>query len=139
MCRVLCISCRLHLYILWRHNANRQSDINWKMEIVLNSETVSGSGFTCGAFSLLTILEREGLLGDPSSEGLAFGPLEGDGQARPVLPHHLLLPLAGLAGEGPGDPVHKVWWEVFQKCVTSFFLYFSGKVSKSRLNLKRDL
>ena len=30
-------------------------------------------------------------------------------------------------------------WEVFQKCVTSFFLYFSGKVSKSRLILNRDL
>ena len=28
-----------------------------------------------------------------------------------------------------------LWWEVCQKCVTSFVLYFSGKLSKSRLNL----
>ena len=38
--------------------------------------------------SLLAILIGEGLVWDPSSEGLAIGPLEGDGQVRPGLPHH---------------------------------------------------
>ena len=32
-----------------------------------------------------------------------------------------------------------LFWEVCQKCVTTFFLYFSGKVSKSRLNLNHDI
>ena len=32
-----------------------------------------------------------------------------------------------------------LFWEVCQKCVTTFFLNFSGKVSKSRLNLNHDV
>ena len=51
-------------------------------------------------FSLLAILNGEGLVGDPSIKGLAIGPLDVDGQARPGLPHHLLLALAYLAGQG---------------------------------------
>ena len=53
---------------------------------------------------MLAVYGQARVGGDPVPKDDRVSPLQGDGQAAPLVPQHLLLLLACVPGQGPGQP-----------------------------------